>query len=910
MIGNYKILEKIGKGTFGIVYKAKRINESLIYVIKQISLSGLTDFQIKQVKSEAKILSLINSKYVVKYYESFLENDDLNIVMEYCDNGDLCNYISKQKKPLKEDLIWQMFIKITLGLIAIHKMKILHRDIKTLNIFLNKNMEIKIGDLGVAKQLNQASFANTIIGTPYYLSPEMCEDKPYNQKSDVWALGCILYELCTYRHPFDASNHGALILKILKAEPDPILAIYSSKLQKLVKQILEKDCEKRPNCWDILNNPDVVEKAQKLGLYQEIMNALSPDNNNHIVENAIRNTYTYNINNYGPFDSEDILLKSQLTAPNNNGNKIHVKKLNREERRVLKVNNNNRRSCASVDRNLKNVNENHNNYLNNINIVGLDNNQNNIQYANLDNLYLANNMAFDNDYLNNNIYNTNVNNNYELLNGNYYSNNNNNYNNIYNNDIDINSNNLVIYNPVLVDENNIINNNPLPYISPDIGNEAVKCAKVTRLYKDNEETQNQIINNQNNNNEIRYISNINDSINSLSISIQPPSIDMDRMNNNKNEIISSSIISKKDNVDNYYRYPFNSISPSDNRIAEYPSDNIQFANNNNNNIPLTIVNNENIEVKPIIKNETIIINKDETRNENLNINNIKNNNTSSTKNTTLINQPVSEISFISKHPKEKSSGDIMELNSKNKDRDKYKDIFVDNSNYNNIIEKKSEYKPRKKTLKENNCNSYKKFFEGNNNFNNKDKNEILNIDNYLFKKKNKENNKKILFDDINDNDYSKLNKTSINLSSSDNFNINIDHQDPIPVENQLKENNNINNINLEESDFNLLKNNDDDNILKIDEIKKDEQEIPKINEDIDIDQQEEKDIKIKKKLKEKNNSSEINFRKTKNDNKFLFEEKDFNDIMEYPKEKDKDKAYNKIEKYRNNNNNNLKNKKK
>ena len=97
MIGNYKILEKIGKGTFGIVYKAKRINESLIYVIKQISLSGLTDFQIKQVKSEAKILSLINSKYVVKYYESFLENDDLNIVMEYCDNGDLCNYISKQK---------------------------------------------------------------------------------------------------------------------------------------------------------------------------------------------------------------------------------------------------------------------------------------------------------------------------------------------------------------------------------------------------------------------------------------------------------------------------------------------------------------------------------------------------------------------------------------------------------------------------------------------------------------------------------------------------------------------------------------------------------------------------------------------------------------------------------------------
>jgi NIMA (never in mitosis gene a)-related kinase len=134
MIGNYHILEKIGKGTFGIVYKAKRINDPLIYVIKQISLNGLTEEQINQVYKEAKILSLIKSNYVVKYYESFLENQDLNIVMEYCDNGDLCNYLNMQKTPLKEDLIWQIFIKITLGLTTIHKMKILHRDLKTLNI--------------------------------------------------------------------------------------------------------------------------------------------------------------------------------------------------------------------------------------------------------------------------------------------------------------------------------------------------------------------------------------------------------------------------------------------------------------------------------------------------------------------------------------------------------------------------------------------------------------------------------------------------------------------------------------------------------------------------------------------------------------------------------------------------------
>lgn len=127
----------------------------------------------------------------------------MNIVMEFCDSGDLSNYLKMQnKKPLKEDKIWKFFIEICIGLEYIHKNKILHRDIKTLNIFMNKNDEIKIGDLGVAKMLTSNEFAQTMVGTPFYLSPELCEEKPYNEKSDIWALGCMLYELCTYRHPF------------------------------------------------------------------------------------------------------------------------------------------------------------------------------------------------------------------------------------------------------------------------------------------------------------------------------------------------------------------------------------------------------------------------------------------------------------------------------------------------------------------------------------------------------------------------------------------------------------------------------------------------------------------------------------------------------------------------------------
>ena len=135
-----------------------------------------------------------------------------------------------------------------LGLQYLHVNKILHRDIKTINMFLAKDDMIKIGDLGVAKQLNQtANFAYTIVGTPYYLSPELCEEKPYNNKSDIWSLGCVLYELCTLKHPFEAQNQAALILKIVRSKYTPIGTNYSKSLQELVTLLLLKDYKKRPN---------------------------------------------------------------------------------------------------------------------------------------------------------------------------------------------------------------------------------------------------------------------------------------------------------------------------------------------------------------------------------------------------------------------------------------------------------------------------------------------------------------------------------------------------------------------------------------------------------------------------------------------------------------------------------------
>ena len=142
-------------------------------------------------------------------------------------------------RNLSEAKIWKFFIEMSLGLHYLHSFRILHRDIKTINMFLGKDDKVKIGDLGVAKLLNQTNnMAHTIVGTPYYLSPELCEEKPYNHKSDIWSLGCVLYELATFKHPFEANNQGALILKIVRAKFNPISTTYSKSLRDLIDSLL------------------------------------------------------------------------------------------------------------------------------------------------------------------------------------------------------------------------------------------------------------------------------------------------------------------------------------------------------------------------------------------------------------------------------------------------------------------------------------------------------------------------------------------------------------------------------------------------------------------------------------------------------------------------------------------------
>ena len=336
MIKDYIIKSRLGIGSYGTVYKVCKKNTNKIYVIKQVSLLGLGEKEIMEYKSEAKLLSSIKSNYVVKYFDSFIDNHNLNILMEYCDGGDLYQYLEKNKKKkikLKEKIIWQIFIQMIIGLNSIHKKKILHRDIKSQNIFLTKNLDIKIGDLGVSKKLIQTNFAKTFIGTPYYLSPEICMEKPYNDKSDIWAIGCILYELCTFNYPFNAKSQGALLLKILNNEPEKIDNNYYSKdLQNMINLLLNKNYELRPSCADILKMKIILEKAKKYNLINDIMNECD---NNNINNNLLNKKISFKGNK-----KENNIPEKQINIKSKNNNKIFYFDCNEEKPKEQKNNNN------------------------------------------------------------------------------------------------------------------------------------------------------------------------------------------------------------------------------------------------------------------------------------------------------------------------------------------------------------------------------------------------------------------------------------------------------------------------------------------------------------------------------------------------------------------------------------------
>ncbi|XP_072040814.1 serine/threonine-protein kinase Nek1-like isoform X2 [Amphiura filiformis] len=257
--------KKIGEGSFGKALLVVSKADGKEYVIKEINISKMKRKEREESKKEVSVLKKMRHPNIVSYQESFEAEGNLYIVMDYCDGGDLYKAINGRRGILfPEEQIVDWFVQICLALKHVHDRKILHRDLKSQNIFLTKKGIIKLGDFGIARVLNSTSeLARTCIGTPYYLSPEICENKPYNNKSDIWALGCVLYELCTLKHAFEAGNMKNLVLKIIRGSYPPLSPRYTYDLRTLQNQLFKRSPRERPSVNTILKKPFIQKRIEK-----------------------------------------------------------------------------------------------------------------------------------------------------------------------------------------------------------------------------------------------------------------------------------------------------------------------------------------------------------------------------------------------------------------------------------------------------------------------------------------------------------------------------------------------------------------------------------------------------------------------------------------------------------------------
>ncbi|XP_074942281.1 serine/threonine-protein kinase Nek5 [Phalacrocorax aristotelis] len=254
----YQIIKKIGEGSFGKIFLAKGKVNNEQCVIKEVNLTKMPVKEKEASQKEVILLAKMKHANIVTFYASLQEKNKLYIVMEYCDGGDLMKRINMQHGVLfDEDQILTWFVQISLGLKHIHDKKILHRDVKAQNIFLSNNGKVaKLGDFGIARQLNSTmEFAHTCVGTPYYLSPEICENRPYNNKTDIWSLGCVLYELCALKHPFEGNSLHQLVLKICRGHFHPVSPNYSYDLRILISQLFKISPKDRPSINSVLRKP-------------------------------------------------------------------------------------------------------------------------------------------------------------------------------------------------------------------------------------------------------------------------------------------------------------------------------------------------------------------------------------------------------------------------------------------------------------------------------------------------------------------------------------------------------------------------------------------------------------------------------------------------------------------------------
>eukprot|EP00126_Sphaerothecum_destruens_P011303 Sdes_comp20891_c0_seq1m18015 len=250
----FDFVEKLGQGSYGSVYKVVHKESGEFLALKKVPVEN----DLEDILKEIRTLQQCESPYIVRYYGSYSQLHELWIVMEYCAAGSLCDIMKARKEPLSEEEIAVILKNVLQGLCYLHLKKKIHRDIKAGNILLTEKGEAKLADFGVSGQLsNTMTKRKTVIGTPFWMAPEVIQEIGYNFKADVWSLGITCIEMAEGRPPY-ADIHPMRAIFMIPMNPPPRLSQpdkFSASFQDFIAKCLVKNPLERATATELLHHP-------------------------------------------------------------------------------------------------------------------------------------------------------------------------------------------------------------------------------------------------------------------------------------------------------------------------------------------------------------------------------------------------------------------------------------------------------------------------------------------------------------------------------------------------------------------------------------------------------------------------------------------------------------------------------